>query len=106
MALTRTRTCFGPGEGSGTSSIFITSGPPNSWTRIAFMGKSYWKVAEDAGFTAETRRALRRAEVLSAHIQADVRANSAYPRETQSIFPWCWRGGDLARKDAWSFRRT
>src|ERR1700723_4586918 len=33
----RTTTCAPVGFGSGTSSSCITSGPPNSFTRIAFM---------------------------------------------------------------------
>src|SRR5512139_3145726 len=34
----RIRTCTGPGEGSGTSASRMTSGGPNSRTRMAFIG--------------------------------------------------------------------
>src|SRR5215813_12671792 len=43
-ARTRMRTCPGPGVGSGTSSIFMTSGGPNERTRIAFMPRKYTTV--------------------------------------------------------------
>src|SRR5580765_5098251 len=36
-ALTAITSCRGPGLGSSTSSIRMFSGPPNSWTRIAFI---------------------------------------------------------------------
>src|SRR3990170_2292463 len=39
-ASTRTSACPSPGEGRGTSSGTITSGPPNVCTRIAFIGSS------------------------------------------------------------------
>src|SRR6267143_1640453 len=38
IALIRKRTSLGPGSGTTTSSIFSTSGPPNSWNRtLRFM---------------------------------------------------------------------
>src|ERR1700685_1822763 len=37
LAETRTSTSPGPATGSGYSSNFSTSGPPYSWTTIAFM---------------------------------------------------------------------
>src|ERR1700761_1186371 len=37
MAVCLIRTCPAPGGGNSTSSYFITSGPPVSWIRMAFM---------------------------------------------------------------------
>src|SRR3990172_5818227 len=48
----RTSTWPGPAFGSGTSSSRRTSGPPNVWTRIAFMARSPSSPAPFAAGTA------------------------------------------------------
>src|SRR5215470_3833410 len=47
----------GPGVGSGTLSILITAGPPNSWTRIAFMGVTPARLKPRAPAEIATARA-------------------------------------------------
>ena len=47
-AATRIRTCFGPGSGTGTSTSFRSSGPPQVSQMMAFMGRGLLRFGNEA----------------------------------------------------------
>src|SRR5688500_2051043 len=94
------RTWPAPGEGSGTSSTFITSGPPNARTTIAFMRRFYREprngpgaAAACGGQRAVTRRrtAARRgshgkqALEVAAEDQRPIRVGQAHRVERRAL---------------------
>src|SRR5262245_37270887 len=76
-----TTACPGPALGSGTSSSFITSGPPGVWTRIAFMSSlSSFRGGQDNGRrSAPGPASVARAAALHLEQGADLLHHTAPP---------------------------
>src|SRR5262245_5089181 len=82
IAWRRTRACPGPGSGTGTSSTTRDSGPPGSWTRMAFMARPYQNalVAQGGGIEGGHEREVAPVAFVEDALQEQARRRRGQPR--------------------------